>query len=94
MIFSNKSKIVDTKQKIKTFRQDKKYITSFIIKFEALAIKAKIDDLYIIFLLKKNVWTNIIKTILEYPPIATPVIFKEWKIVIILVRQEYKLIEI
>ena len=38
-----------------------------MIKFEALAIKAEIDNMYAIFLLKKNVWTNIIKTILGYP---------------------------
>lgn len=37
-----------------------------MIGFEALAIKAKIYDLYTIFLLKKNVWIDIIKMILEY----------------------------
>ena len=38
-IFSDKIKVVDTKWKIKTFKQGKKNIVDFIIKFEALAIK-------------------------------------------------------
>ena len=42
----------------------------FIIKFEVLAIKREKDNIYVIFLLKKNVRSNIIKTILEYSPIA------------------------
>jgi len=37
------------------YQKDKKYITDFMIKFEALAIKAETNDLHIIFLLKKNV---------------------------------------
>ena len=36
----------------------------FMIKFEALAIKTKIDNIHTIFLLKKNIKSNIIKTIL------------------------------
>ena len=57
IVFSDKSKAVDTKQKIETFQQDKKHIADFIIKFEVLAIKAETDDLHTIFLLKKNIWT-------------------------------------
>ena len=49
--FSNKSKIADTKQEIKTFKQGKKHITNFMIEFEVLVIKIKIDDLYTVFLL-------------------------------------------
>ena len=33
---------------------------------------------------------NIIKTILEYLPMAVPKTLKEWKMVIILVKQRYK----
>jgi len=33
-IFSDKSKTVDTKWKIETFKQDKKHIANFIIEFE------------------------------------------------------------
>ena len=53
-IFSDKIKAVDTKWKIKTFKQGKKNIVDFIIKFEALAIKTNTNELYAIFLLKKN----------------------------------------
>ena len=49
----NKSKTVDTEWKIKTFKQSKKHITNFIIEFDTLAIKAEMDNLHIIFLLKK-----------------------------------------
>ena len=53
--FSNKSKTTDTRSKIKIFKQGKKYIADFMIEFKALAIKANIDDLYAICLLKKNI---------------------------------------
>jgi len=53
--FSNKSKAADAKWKIETFKQDRKHIADFIIKFKALAMKAETDNLHTIFLLKKNV---------------------------------------
>ena len=37
-----------------------------MIEFEALAMKAETDELHIIFLLKKNIQTDIIKMILGY----------------------------
>jgi len=52
--FSNKTKAADAKCKIETFKQGKKNMVDFIIKFEALAIKVDIDELHAIFLLKKN----------------------------------------
>ena len=88
--FSNKSKIADAKWKIKTFRQGRKHIANFMIEFKALAMKADTDDLHAIFLLKKNVQADIIKTILGYPPIAALDTLKEWKVVIMAVGQEYK----
>jgi len=48
-------KAVDTKWKIESFKQGKKNIVDFIIEFDILAIKADTDELYAIFLLKKNV---------------------------------------
>ena len=48
-----------------------------MIKFEALAIKANTDELYVIFLLKKNVQADIIKMILEYSPMAVPETLKK-----------------
>jgi len=52
-------------------------MADFIIEFEALTMKADTDDLYTIFLLKKNVQVDIIKTILEYTLIAVPKTLKE-----------------
>ena len=64
-----------------------------MIEFEVLAMKVETNDMYAIFLLKKNIQTDIIKTILEYPPIAALKMLKEWKIAITSVGQEYKSIE-
>ena len=61
-----------------------------MIEFEALAMKADTDDLHAIFLLKKNVQHDIIKTILGYPPIAMPNTLKEWKVVITSVGQGFE----
>ena len=59
-------------------------------KVQSIGHKTETDDIYIyaIFLLKKNVRSNIIKTILGYLPIVTPETFKKWKVAIISVRQE------
>ena len=43
-----------------------------MIKSKALAMKAETNELHAIFLLKKNVWTDIIKIILEYPLMVVP----------------------
>ena len=77
MTFSDKSKAADAEWKIETFKQDKKNTADFMIEFKALATKADTDELHAIFLLKKNVRQDIIKTILDYPPIAMPEILKE-----------------
>jgi len=92
-IFSNKSKTVDAKWKIEIFKQSKKHIANFIIEFEVLAMKAEIDNMYAIFLLKKNIRTDIIKMILGYPPITAPETLREWKVAITSVGQGYKSIE-
>ena len=55
MIFNDKTKVADTKWRIKSFKQGKRNMANFIIEFEALAIKANTDELHMIFLLKKNV---------------------------------------
>jgi len=47
----------------------------------------------VIFLLKKNVRTDIIKIILGYLPIAVLETLQEWKVTIILVKQGYESIE-
>ena len=61
-----------------------------MIKFNTLAIKANTDELHAIFLLKKNVRQDIIKTILEYPLIAMLKSLKKWKVAIIPVEQGYE----
>ena len=48
-----------------------------MIEFEALAMKVKTNNIYAIFLLKKNVQMDIIKTILGYPPMTVPETLKE-----------------
>ena len=93
MTFSDKTKAADAKWKIETFKQGKKNTTDFIIEFKALAMKADTDELHAIFLLKKNVRHNIIKTILSYPLIAMPEILKEWKVAITSVGQGYEFME-
>jgi len=85
MTFSKKIKVADAKWRIETFKQGKKNTADFIIEFKVLAMKTDTDELYTIFLLKKNVRYDIIKMILGYPPIAMPETLKEWKVVIILV---------
>jgi len=53
-------------------------------------MKVDTDELHTIFLLKKNVWQDIIKTILGYPPIAVLETLKEWKVAIMSVGQGYE----
>ena len=88
--FSDKMKAADAEWKIEIFKQEKKNTADFMIKFDALAMKADTDELHTIFLLKKNVQHNIIKTILGYLLITVPETLKEWKVAIISVGQEYK----
>jgi len=60
----------------------KKHIADFIIEFEVLVMKAETNNIHAIFLLKKNVRNNIIKTILGNSPIVVPESLKEWKVAI------------
>ena len=61
-----------------------------MIEFDTLATKVDTDKLHAIFLLKKNIWQDIIKMILGYPPIAMLESLKKQKIIITSVRQGYK----
>ena len=56
-------------------------------------MKVETDDIHTIFLLKKNVQADIIKTILGYLPMAVSDTLKEWKIVITSVGQGYESME-
>jgi len=64
-----------------------------MIRFDVLAIKAETDDIHAIFLLKKNIQADIIKTILGYLPMVAPDTLKEWKVAITLVGQGYESME-
>jgi len=90
MMFSDKTKAADAEWRIEMFKQGKKNMADFIIEFEALAMKTDTDELYAIFLLKKNTQHGIIKTILGYPLIAMPETLKEWKVAITSVGQGYE----
>ena len=90
MTFSDKFKAVDAEWKIETFKQGKRNTADFIIEFEALAMKADMDELHAIFLLKKNAQHNIIKMILGYPPISMSETLKKWKVAITSVGQGYE----
>jgi len=61
-----------------------------MIEFNILAMKTETNDMYVIFLLKKNIRADIIKTILEYPLITASETLKEWKVAITSVGQGYK----
>ena len=50
-------------------------------------MKAETNNMHTIFLLKKNIRSDIIKMILGYLPISAPEILRDWKVVIILVGQ-------
>jgi len=86
-------KIADTEWKIEYFKQGKRNTVDFMIEFKALAIKTDTDKLHMIFLLKKNVQPDIIKTILGYSPIVVLETLKEWKVAITLVEQGYEYTE-
>ena len=64
-----------------------------MIKFEVLTMKIETDNMYIIFLLKKNIRSDIIKIILGYPSIAVPEILKKWKVTITSIKQRHESIE-
>jgi len=64
-----------------------------IIIFKILAIKVETNDIHIIFLLKKNIRSDIMKMILEYLSMAIPTSLKKLKIEITLVKQGYEFTE-
>jgi len=58
-----------------------------------LAMKTETNNMHTVFLLKKNIQADIIKTILGYPPMAAPNTLKEWKVAITSVGQGYESME-
>jgi len=56
-------------------------------------MKDETNNIYAIFLLKKNIRSDIIKRILGYLLMAISETLKEWKMTITSVEQEYELME-
>src|SRR5258708_6787287 len=64
--------------KIEEFKQGNQNTADFILKFEVMKKKSKTDDIHAMFLLKKHVRKDIIKTILGYPKSTIPTTYKQW----------------
>jgi hypothetical protein len=67
-----------TQWKIESFKQGDHHIADFLIKFHVLKTTSMTDDTHAIFLLKKNIRQDIIKTILSYPPDSIPDSLTDW----------------
>jgi hypothetical protein len=64
--------------KIKSFKQGKCHIADFLIEFHVLKTTSMTDNAHTIFLLKKNIRQDIIKTILGCPPDSIPDSLTDW----------------
>jgi hypothetical protein len=76
--FSMGNKKETAQWKIKSFKQGNCHIADFLIKFHVLKTTSKTDEAHAIFLLKKNIRQDIIKTVLGYPPSSIPDTLTEW----------------
>jgi hypothetical protein len=63
---------------IESFKQGNCHIADFPIKFHVLKTTSMTDDAHAIFLLKKNIRQDIIKTILSYPLDSIPDSLTDW----------------
>jgi hypothetical protein len=79
---------------IEEFKQGKRHIADFLIEFSVLKVKAKCNHTHAIFLLKKHVRKDIIKTILGYPSDKIPTSYEDWMSNILSVGQGYESTEI
>ena len=83
-----KEAFIDGKEKeksevaIETLVQGRRPIIDYLVEFNLLKNKAGTDDQHAVFLLKKNVWKDIIRTILSFPPTNLPTNLAEWTNVI------------
>jgi hypothetical protein len=80
----------DAEHQIETLKQGKEHIADFMIKFQALKVRARTDEAHAIFLLKKNVRSDVIKTILGYPASSIPKQYDQWTEAIMSVAQGYE----
>jgi len=75
---------------IEKFKQGEKHTADFLIEFEVLKSRAKIDEKHAMFLLKKNVRAEIIRTVMGYPPSSIPKSYEDWKETIMSIGQGYE----
>ncbi|KXN89216.1 Gag-Pol polyprotein [Leucoagaricus sp. SymC.cos] len=80
--------------RIKEFKQGRMHIQDFLIEFEVLKRKAKTDDSHALFLLKKHIQPDIIKTIMGYSTDYQPTSYMEWMSSISTVEKRYKFTEL
>jgi hypothetical protein len=80
--FSMGNEKESTQWKIKSFKQGNCHIADFLIEFHVLKTTSMTDDAHAIFLLKKNIRQDIIKTILGYPPDSIPDFLTDWLVAI------------
>ena len=79
-----KELFIDGKEKeksevlIENMIQGKKPIVDFLIEFTLTKNKAGTDDQHAIFLLKKNIKKEIIRSILSFPPDKIPTTLEDW----------------
>ncbi|XP_006454866.1 hypothetical protein AGABI2DRAFT_140700 [Agaricus bisporus var. bisporus H97] len=83
-----KEAFIDGKEKeksevaIETLVQGRRPIIDYLVEFNLLKNKVGTDDQHAVFLLKKNVRKDIIRTILSFPPTNLPTNLAEWTKVI------------
>jgi hypothetical protein len=76
--FSMGNEKESTQWKIESFKQGNHHIAAFLIEFHVLKTTSMTDDTHAIFLLKKNIRQDIIKTILGYPLDSIPDSLTDW----------------
>lgn len=88
--FSNDALHERAQWQIEKFKQGEKHTVDFLIEFEVLKSRAELDEKHAMFLLKKNVRPDIIRTIMGYPPDSIPKSYDDWKKIIMSVGQGYE----
>jgi hypothetical protein len=88
--FSMENEKESTQWKIESFKQGNRHITDFLIKFHVLKTTSKTDNAHTIFLLKKSIRQDIIKTILSYSLDSIPDSLTKWLVAIKSIGLGYK----
>jgi hypothetical protein len=75
---------------IEKAKQKDRNTADFLIEFHVLKQRSKTEDRHAIYLLKKNIRADIIRTINGYPPASIPTTYDGWKKAILSVGQNYE----